>query len=493
MQQLPINLDIRDKRVVVTGGTTGAARKAGLCLRAGARVDVYAGELGADFHELSERPGLRHIARDLNSEDLAGAVLVFAANEDDAAERRVHALAKAAGVLVNVPDRADFCDFIMPAILDRDPLVIAISSAGASPILARVIKAKLETIFPAAYGQLAEFVGRFRHEVGERIGTAAGRLRFWEKLIDSPAADLALAGDLAAAEEELRAQIDAAVDEEAQPRMGEVYVVGAGPGDPDLLTFKALRLIQRADVVLYDRLIGKGLLNLVRRDAERIYVGKLPQDHIMRQEEITRRLVELAKQGKRVLRLKGGDPFIFGRGGEEIEMLAAYGIPFQVVPGITAAAGCAAYAGIPLTHRDHAQACIFVTGHGKEGEVGVDWQTLIRPQQTVAIYMGLAQLAKLTGNFIANGADPALPTAVVDNGTRRNQRVVIGTLSDIAEKVQAADLQGPAVTIIGTVVTLHDKLAWYMPERQSSRAALVARDALPDHTRGVSATEGETS
>ena len=482
MEHLPINIDLRGRKVIVTGGITGAARKAGLALRAGANVEVYALELGADFHELLKNPAFAHKASRLVEADLEGAAMIFAACEEVDEDKRIYDMGQAANVLVNVPDKSELCDFIMPAILDRSPLVITVSSGGASPILARVIKARLETLFPAAYGQLAGFVGRFRDDVMNNIKSGQKRLRFWEKVIDGPVADMALAGDLRGAEEQMQLELEAATSDDGKPLMGEVYVVGAGPGDPDLLTFKALRLIQRADVVLYDRLIGKGLLNLVRRDAERIYVGKLPKDHVMRQEEITRRLVELAKQGKRVLRLKGGDPFIFGRGGEEIEMLAEHGVPFQVVPGITAAAGCSSYAGIPLTHRDHAQACIFVTGHGKEGKVALDWEALIKPHQTVAIYMGLAQLDSLTRDFVKNGADADLPVAVIDNGTRRNQRVIIGTLTTIADKVKDSGIEGPAVTIVGTVVTLHDKLAWFMPEKQSARARQASRDAIPAHT-----------
>ncbi len=482
MEHLPINICLKGRKVLVTGGTTSAARKAGLALRAGAVVELFVPETGPDFHELLKQDALIHKSRKPEAGDLEDVALVFAASNDPMENRRVHDLARSAGVLVNVPDQPDLCDFFMPAILDRSPLVISVSSAGASPILARVIKARLETVFPAAYGHLASFVGRFRDEVKRKIATDGGRLRFWEKIIDGSVADMALAGDLEGAGEQMQVELAAAARNADKPLAGEVYVVGAGPGDPDLLTFRALRLIQRADVVLYDRLIGKGLLNLVRRDAERIYVGKLPKDHVMRQEEITRRLVELAKQGKRVLRLKGGDPFIFGRGGEEIEMLAEHGIPFQVVPGVTAAAGCAAYAGIPLTHRDHAQACIFVTGHGKEGKVALDWEALVKPHQTVAIYMGLSQLEELTRDFISNGADADLPVAVVDNGTRRNQKVIIGTLSNIAEKVSKAEIKGPAVTIVGTVVNLHDRLKWYMPEKQSLRAARVSRDGLPVHS-----------
>ena len=260
---------------------------------------------------------------------------------------------------------------------------------------------------------------------------------------------------------------------------GVVYLVGAGPGDPDLLTFRALRLMQKADVVLYDRLTDEGAMNLVRREAERIYVGKQPDDHELPQEEISALLVKLARQGRRVLRLKGGDPFMFGRGGEEIEALAAEGIPFQVCPGVTAATGAAAYAGIPLTHRDHAHACVFVTGHGKDGNIALDWGVLLQPRQTVAIYMGLRNLGALTREFIAHGADADMPAAVVDNATRAAQRVVVGTLGTLDEKTRRAELRGPAIIIVGTVVTLRDKLDWRSqadlrspPERDPSAARI---------------------
>jgi len=279
-------------------------------------------------------------------------------------------------------------------------------------------------------------------------------------------------GDIAGAETALRARLaEIAAGAEAEAARGEVFLVGTGPGDPDLLTFRALRLMQRADVVLHDRLIGPRILNLVRRDAERIYVGKEPDSHTVSQDDITQMLVRLALEGKRVLRLKGGDPFIFGRGGEEIEELARRGIPFQVVPGITAAAGCAAYAGIPLTHRDHAQACVFVTGHGKDGRVSLNWEALIQPRQTVAIYMGLSTLAAVMEDFIAHGADPVMPTAVIDNGTRRRQRVVVGTIADIAAKTAEANLKGPAMIIVGTVVTLADRLTWFKPETSAQAPA----------------------
>jgi uroporphyrin-III C-methyltransferase/precorrin-2 dehydrogenase/sirohydrochlorin ferrochelatase len=468
VDHLPIFLDIRGKTVIIAGGGTLAARRTDMALRAGARVRLFAPQLSEEFHDLRHHERFAHEARWPQGPDLEGAVIAYGAAEDDVADLRLHGLAKAAGVLVNVADRMELCDFISPAILDRSPIVAAISSSGASPILARVIKAELESAIPATFGALAGFLRRFREEVGAALGDGMARRRFWEEVVEGPIAERVIAGDISGAETMLRAKLAAMAQETGKPARGEVYLVGTGPGDPDLLTFRALRLMQRADVVLYDRLIGPRILNLVRRDAERIYAGKAPDNHALSQEDITASLVRLALEGKRVLRLKGGDPFIFGRGGEEIEELARHGIPFQVVPGITAAAGCAAYAGIPLTHRDHAQSCVFVTGHGKDGHVDLNWEALIQPRQTVAVYMGLATLPSLMAEFIAHGADPALPAAVIDNGTRQRQRVVTGTLSDVAARTAEAGLKGPAMIIIGTVVSLADKLTWFQPGAEAA-------------------------
>lgn len=480
MEHLPVNLSVKGRTVVICGGGPMAARRAELALRAGARVKLFADELSEDFTLSPELQHIEPITRAMRSDDFDDAVLAFGSSDDAARDSEICKIARLAGVPVNIPDRPELCDFIMPAILDRSPLVISVSTGGASPILARVIRARLETLYPASFGRLTEFVGRFRERVLERVSDGARRLRFWERMLEGPVADLALAGDEATAEDLLQTELDAETGRTGEKPLGEVYLVGAGPGDPDLLTFRALRLLQRADVVLYDRLIGQGLLNLVRRDAERIYVGKLPQDHTVPQEDLSLMLARLAREGKRVLRLKGGDPFIFGRGSEEIEVLAEQGIPFQVVPGITAASGCSTYAGIPLTHRDHAQACTFVTGHGKDGQVELDWKALIQPSHTVCVYMGLAQMPNLTGAFIKHGAAPDLPVAVVDNGTRRHQRVVTGTLETISSKVAEADLKGPAIIIIGTVVTLHDKLAWFQPDnREKTLGILPDADALP--------------
>jgi len=404
-------------------------------------------------------------------------VLLFCAADDADQNRSARALARAAQIPCNVVDMPELCDFTMPSIVDRSPVVIAISTAGTSPILGRMIKARLETLLPATYGRVAAFVGRYRKKVGSRLTDFHRRRRFWERVLEGPVVDLVLAGHQAEAVAEFDVQLDAAARGAEYRQQGEVYLVGAGPGDPDLLTFKALRLMQRADVVLYDRLIGEGILNLVRRDAERIYVGKLPQEHILPQAEISHMLLRLAREGKRVLRLKGGDPFVFGRGGEEIELLAEAGIPFQVVPGITAASGCAAYAGIPLTHRDHAQSCIFITGHSKDGRLDVDWQALLQPRQTVAVYMGLAHLAELTRAFIEKGASPSLPAALIDNGTRPNQQVLTGTLATVAEKAAKAGVNGPAILIIGSVVRLRERLDWFVPEEQPAEAVPTAAAA----------------
>jgi uroporphyrin-III C-methyltransferase/precorrin-2 dehydrogenase/sirohydrochlorin ferrochelatase len=463
VDHLPIFLDIRGKTVVVTGGGALAARRVERALGAGARVKLFAHVLSEEFRSLQGNDAFGVFTRDPELADLQGAILAYGAEEDFERDKRLRDLAKAAGVLVNVADTMELCDFITPAILDRSPIVAAISSSGASPILARIIKAELESAIPATFGDLSAFLARFRTEVAERIGDGVRRRRFWEDISESIVGERVMAGDIAGAETALREKLAMFDDAGGGKAIGEVYLVGTGPGDPDLLTFRALRLMQRADVVLYDRLIGPRILDLVRRDAERIYVGKQPDDHTLAQEEISQLLVRLAKEGRRVLRLKGGDPFIFGRGGEEIDEIARHGIAFQVVPGITAAAGCAAYAGIPLTHRDHAQACVFVTGHGKEGKVDLNWEALIQPRQTVAIYMGLATIDPVMAEFIAHGASPELPVAVIDNGTRKRQRVVTGTLADIAGKTAAVGLKGPSIIIIGTVVTLQDRLAWFEP------------------------------
>ncbi len=461
LDHLPIFLNVKGQRALVVGGGTLAARKADLLARAGCDLTVLTPEMNDDLARVVSEYKINHKTDDLTVNDVDGCVIVFGASADSAVNKKLHEMATAAGILVNISDTTDLCDFIMPAIVDRSPLLISISSGGATPLLTRMLKARFETTIPAAYGRLAEFAGSYRDRVKAAIGNMARRRRFWETMIAGPVAEHLFSGQ----EEEATALMDKLLVEAskdgAEAAQGEVYLVGTGPGDPDLLTFRALRLMQQADVVLYDRLIGDGILNLVRRDASRIYVGKMKNDHSVPQDEISEMLIRLAREGNRVLRLKGGDPFVFGRGGEEIATLAENGINFQVIPGVTAANGCATYAGIPLTHRDHAQSYIVVTGHEKDGELNLDWSSLIHPRRTVVIYMGLTSLGAITDGFVAHGADPETPAAIIENGTRNGQRVVTGTLQSLQAKCAEAELRSPALIIIGSVVSLRDKLAWF--------------------------------
>lgn len=458
MDNLPIFLTVTDQQILVDGGGTAAARRVERALSAGARVLSLDPAPEEELQVLIDRapPGLRFEQRVPTRDDVAASMVVYGASEDEDRDERLYRWSRECRVLCNVADVPDKCDFITPSIVDRSPIVVAISTGGSAPVIARTLRARIETMLPPAYGQLAAFVGGFRDRIAAAISNGRDRRHFWERMIEGPAGDLYLAGDESGATARIEADLAATG---GTGGTGEVYLVGAGPGDPDLLTFRALRLMQRADVVLYDRLIGDDILSLVRRDAERIYVGKMANDHTMEQGDISALMVKLAKQGNRVLRLKGGDPFIFGRGGEEIELLAEHGVPFKVVPGITAAAGCGAYAGIPLTHRDHAQACLFVTAHGRDGVLDLDWEVLIRPAQTVAVYMGLSNLAALVEGFDRHGVSMQTDIAVIEKGTRPEQRVVTGTLGNIVERVTEEGFKSPAMIIIGSVVRLRGLLA----------------------------------
>jgi uroporphyrin-III C-methyltransferase/precorrin-2 dehydrogenase/sirohydrochlorin ferrochelatase len=457
MDYLPIFADVRNKLCLVVGGGAVGKRKAGVLLEAGADVRVVAPQIEP---ELAEQKGINAIVARFDAQHLEGVTLVIAATNDRSVNRQVSDLARARNIPVNVVDDPELCSFIMPAIMDRSPLMVAFSSGGASPVLTRLMRGRLETMIPQNYSLLAGFAERFRELVKQRVTNPAKRRIFWENVLEGVIAEKVLSGDEGSAEKMLLHMLES----EDNILRGEVYLVGAGPGDPDLLTFRALRLMQKADVVVYDNLVSKPIVDMTRRDAERIYVGKKRNDHTLRQEEINELLVRLAKQGQRVLRLKGGDPFIFGRGGEEIETLAAEGIPFQVVPGITAASGVSAYAGIPLTHRDHAQSCIFVTGHLKDGSMNLDWEALARPKQTIVVYMGLHGLATLCAELVAHGLHGDTPIAIVQQGTTKNQRVVTGTLATLPGKTEVEELQAPTLIIVGGVVTLRRKLAWFNPE-----------------------------
>ena len=460
MDFLPIFLDVRDRPCVVVGGGEVAERKASLLLRAGARVTVVAPEACQGLRRREAADELVLEARRYVEGDLDGCCIAFAATDDRAVNARVSADARARNIPVNVADDPSLCSFIMPSILDRSPVVAAVSTGGASPVLARLIRMRLEQLIPSAYGRLGTFVEAFRDKVKARFAEGRERKAFWERVLQGPIAERVLAGQEPAAR---RMMDEALASEDVTLAEGEVYLVGGGPGDPDLLSSKALRLMQQADVVVYDRLVSAPVLDLTRRDAERLYVGKERDRHALPQEEINALLARLAKEGKRVLRLKGGDPFIFGRGGEEIETLMAEGVPFQVVPGITAAAGCAAYAGIPLTHRDHSQACLFVTGHLKNGTTDLNWTALAQPDQTVVIYMGLNGLPIICRELQAHGMPAETPIALVEKGTTPDQKVIIGTLADMPGRVASAAVRAPTLIIVGQVVRLHEKLAWFEP------------------------------
>jgi uroporphyrin-III C-methyltransferase/precorrin-2 dehydrogenase/sirohydrochlorin ferrochelatase len=411
-----------------------------------------------------ESGAIAYRAAAFQAPDVEAFALVVAATADAAVNTAVSAAARARNIPVNVVDQPELCTFIFPSIVDRSPVLVAVSTGGASPVLARLLRARLETLIPAGYGRLAEIMQRFRGRVGQRFGNTVLRRRFWERILHGPVSEMIFAGREPAALELIERELTAATAVELA--QGAVYLIGAGPGDPDLLTFRALRLMQQADVVLYDRLVTPQILDMVRREAERIYVGKRRDYHTVRQEEINHILVDLARQGKKVVRLKGGDPFIFGRGGEEIATLAEQGIPFQVVPGITAANGCAAYAGIPLTHRDYAQSVAFVTGHSRDPAIGLDWGSLIQPQQTLVIYMGLTGLNTICRELIAHGMSPGMPVALIEQGTTDEQRVLIGTLETLPEKIAGSNVHAPTLLIVGEVVKLHDSLAWFHPLRQ---------------------------
>ncbi|AXQ29156.1 uroporphyrinogen-III C-methyltransferase [Solimonas sp. K1W22B-7] len=458
MEHFPIFLRLKEARVLVIGGGEVAARKIRLLRRAGARIEIVARELNAELSGMAAAGELAHGGAEFDPAQVDGCRLVVAATDDLPLNARVAAAAMAANVPVNVVDNPELSTYITPSIVERSPVTVAIGTGGAAPVLARRLRERIETLLPVAYGRLGEFMGRHRPRV-KALPTEARR-KLWEDFLDGPGPERLFVGDESAAAIELESLLL------GEPPRGEVYLVGAGPGDPDLLTFRALRLMQQADVVLYDRLVSPAILDLVRRDAERLFVGKQRNLHTVPQEEINAELVRLAEQGKRVLRLKGGDPFIFGRGGEEIDQIAARGIPFQVVPGITAASGCSAYAGIPLTHRDYAQSCIFVTGHARaDGTLNLHWDQLARRGQTVVIYMGLATLPELCRQFIAHGLPPDWPAAIVEDGTSRSQRVLASTLADLPGQVARSDVKGATLVIVGEVVKLRERLKWFQAGR----------------------------
>ncbi len=465
MDSLPIFIDIRDRACLIVGGGPVAARKAMLIQRAGGHITVIAPHLSREMQAFIDSGSARHQARQFKDEDLKDQMMVIAATDDVAVNRNVARLAKARNMPINVANDPRVGTFILPCVIDRSPVQIAISTGGAAPVLARELRTRIETCIPVAYGRLADLARTFRQKVKHRLPDAMQRRRFWEQTLQGPIAEAAFAGREAEAREMLEASLDSAMDDAIT---GEVYLVGAGPGDPDLLTFRALRLMQQADVVVYDRLVSAPILELVRHGARRVYAGKYPRGPSVAQENTNALLVRLAKAGERVLRLKGGDPFVFGRGGEEIASLIDEGVAFQVVPGITAANGCAAYAGIPLTHRDYAQACIFVTGHQRDGTNDLNWSMLAHEQQTLVFYMGLLGVDLICHRLIAHGLPASTPAALIAQGTTPQQRVLIGDLATLPRLVADSNVHAPTLIIVGQVVRLHEKLRWFKLPKASS-------------------------
>ncbi|MEW7120482.1 siroheme synthase CysG [Acinetobacter nosocomialis] len=456
MDIFPISLKLQQQRCLIVGGGHIALRKATLLAKAGAIIDIVAPEIEEQLLQLVATTNGQHFVEVFSEKFLSTPYrLVIAATNDPQVNKTVFEQCEVRHLLVNSVDDIPHCRFMVPAIIDRSPLVISVASNGTSPVLSRQIRTQLETSIPHGMGKLAEFSGKWRNQVKEKISNADERRIFWENLYASPLKEQVFNDNLDVAD----SMLEQALQEWKAPK-GEVYLVGAGPGDPELLTLKALRLMQQADVVIYDRLVSQPILELCRRDATKIYVGKARSNHSVPQDGINALLVEYAQQGKRVCRLKGGDPFIFGRGGEEIQELFQAGVPFQVVPGITAASGCSAYAGIPLTHRDYAQSVRFLTGHLKEGSPELPWNELVYENQTLVLYMGLVGLERICEQLIAHGQRPDMPVALISKGTTPEQKVVVGSLADIASKVTEHQIHAPTLTIIGEVVRLREQLQW---------------------------------
>ena len=467
MDSLPIFVNIKQRDCLVVGGGQVAARKVALLKKAGSSITVISPGLCDDLSAMAAANTITHIERNFEDADISNQAIIIASTDDRKVNERISVIAHEKGIPVNVVDNPDLCSFLMPSIIDRSPVQIAISTGGASPVLARLLRGRLESSIPSACGRLASLVEEYRDAVKERFSDVESRRYFWERVLQGSIAEMVYAGHDDEARTALAEEISKA--EEEPHESGQVYLVGAGPGDPDLLTFRALRLMQQADVVVYDRLVSEPILNMVRRDAQRIYAGKERNNHTIPQEDINHLLVRLAKEGHRVLRLKGGDPFIFGRGGEEIEGLMEEGIPFQVVPAITAASGCSTYSGIPLTHRDYSQACTFVTGHLKDGTCNLNWPALAQPNQTIVFYMGLQAVNVICKELIAHDMPPTTPAALIEKGTTPEQKVYVGDLDSLPELVRLNEIKAPTLIIVGQVVQLREKLNWYKSANKSPK------------------------
>lgn len=463
MQYFPLAINLQSQAVLVVGGGQVALRKITTLQTAGAKITVIAPDLCQALQHLCDAKQLNWHQFTFESAEhfhlpqtLREFKLIICATNNHTTNLAVSKLALNADVLVNTANQHDQGNVIFPAVIDRGDVVVTVCSNGQSPTITRHLKRQLEAFIPSNIDALSRWAESWRVAIKQKISTAEERQQFWEYLLSGKITRWVLANNTAQADAEVEHQLQL-----PQRNMGQVFLVGAGPGDPDLLTVKALKLIQQAEVVLYDRLVSEPIMQLVPSTCERIYVGKRKADHALPQANINQLLVDLAKQGKRVLRLKGGDPFIFGRGGEELELLSANSISFQVVPGVTAASGCASYAGIPLTHRDYAQSVQFIAGQLQNDGHSIDWLQLVNPNQTLVFYMGLSQLSHITSQLIAAGLIASTPIAIIEKGTTEHQRSIISTLADIVKTAEKEQLKAPTLIIIGQVVQLHKKLAWY--------------------------------
>ncbi|MCF6329534.1 MAG: siroheme synthase CysG [Henriciella sp.] len=462
MRLFPAFFYTDDAHVVVFGGGETARRKVRLLAKTSATITVIIDdEIDAGFAQ--EFAGRITLApRDMAGQALDRSIFaIIACRSGDNCEQSIE-WARAYGVPVNVVDRPDLSDFSVPSLLERGEIVAAIGTGGAAPVLTKQIRAQLETLVPQAMGALSQLARAFRPNVSAALDDPVQRRQFWEAALSGHPADLALDGDLDGAQTALEAMLaeltEASPQAEGYPNVGPVHIVGAGPGDPELLTLKAFRLIQNADIVFHDRLVSSEVMDLVRRDADRVSVGKTKGDHSVAQSQIHDLMIAAARTGKRVVRLKGGDPFVFGRGGEELETLREAGIDASVVPGISSALGCAASAGLPLTHRDHAQTLTFVTGHAKAGGVpDLDWTALARPAQTVVVYMGVGTAPAISEHLIKAGRAPSTPVAVIENGTRSNEIRVYGKLAQLPQLITRAGITGPALLVIGEVAGIPEE------------------------------------
>lgn len=473
MEHYPVFLNLKGRSTLIVGGGPVAERKIKNLLSANSQITLVSPQVTDKIQQWIDKGLVTHLNRKFQDDDINKAFLIVAATSDNKLNQQIAQQADNKNILINVVDNPTLSSYISPSIVDRSPVTIAISTGGASPVLARQLRTRLETMVPHSCGEMAAITEEYRNKVKQRFETVEQRRQFWEDMIKGQFAELIYTGHASDARKLLDTHLE---NGNHQPRMGEVYLIGAGPGDPDLLTLKAVRLMQKADVMVYDRLVSNTILNMANPSAERIYVGKEKDNHAVPQDKINDLLVDLAKQGKRVLRLKGGDPFIFGRGGEEIETLAEEGVPFQVVPGVTAASGCASYAGIPLTHRDYSQSCSFATGHLRDGSINLNWDQLVQPNHTIVFYMGLTGIKVISDQLQAHGMDGDMPAALIEQGTTRNQQVHIGTVASLPELVKISGVRAPTLTIIGNVVKLHKKLRWYEPERHATATEFSRND-----------------